>query len=376
MNYPKTLIAAGFACLALAGPGRAETFRAATYMPPGEALAIAFAWWADEIGPATGGALDFQFFSSGSLVPAKSVLQSVGDGVAHAGFAYSGYTPSETPVTEAIAGFSFSDAPYIVLAAAYADFIMNDPEGYNDWRRHGVIPFGGFATPKYDLLCNTDPLRSLADLKGRKVRFPGGPMSQFGTALGMIPVNIPSSEAYQAQQTGQVDCSSMRPGMIIAVPMDDITKSVTHLATGLTFASPFMILNADMWARITPEQRRIYLDTLARTMAKAQGEYARQYETTLNDAPEMGIEVVEPDEEVKAVIREWVANYRPVALETARTTHGIADPEALFERFQGYIDKWEPILAGVENLRDEDALTAVFKEHLTDKLDVEVFGIE
>lgn len=361
--------------LALSAAANAETYRVSQWLPESQTLTQTTRWLFDEVTEETGGALTFEVFAGGVLVPAKAHLSAIADGVAHAGFAYSGYTPSETPVTESLSGFAYKVKDPTVLAATYADFIVNDAEANQEYRDHGVVPMGGWATANTDLLCNTAPMTSLADLKGKRVRVPGGAFSKMAEALGMIPVNVPSTEAYQAQQTGQTDCISMRPSSLnMEDNLEDVTKSVTLLGTAPTFASPMLVFNDEFWQGLDTAQRRVILDLFAEAMARNMVSSLAPQSKALEQAQADGIVVVEADSTITDALQAWVDAGTGGMVETAKA-NGVADPEVVYARFQRYLDKWQALYDQLADPLDEAALTTMFKDNLTDGIDAATYGM-
>ncbi|WP_168201806.1 TRAP transporter substrate-binding protein [Phreatobacter aquaticus] len=72
--------------------------------------------------------------------------------------------------------------------------------------RFGVKIVAFYPFPAQVLFCR-DPVTSLADLKGRRVRTPGGSQNDFIQSVGGQPVAIGFPEVYSALERGVVDCA-------------------------------------------------------------------------------------------------------------------------------------------------------------------------
>lgn len=333
-------------------------------------------WFADEVRSVSDGDISFEVFTGGALLPAKSTMQGIADGVAQLGFVYSGYTPSELPVSNALTGMAFVETDPIVLGMSFADFLMHEEIGFNDYRHNGIIPVGGFGTAPSVFICNTEPLTSLGDLKGKRVRFPGSFVSQLGEHLGVVPVNVPAPEIYQALQSGQIDCATIHPSWLnMDGSLSEVSKSVLLMNIAPNFASPAHAYDADFWQGLTTEERQTLLDVAARTMARMEIGYLEPQQRALDMAEAGGIVITEPDSTITEAIAAWVADGVGGMDKVARETHGIDDPEALFTTFRKYLDKWRPIVAALEDRNDEDALTAMIKTHLIDTVDAATYGM-
>jgi len=302
----------------------------------------------------------------------------VGDGVAQEGFHTSGLTPSELPLSNALAGSGFIETDPTAIAAAFADWVMHDPAGYREYRDHNVVPLGAFSTPAYGIHCNTsEPITTLDQLKGLKIRWPGGMASKLTQDLGGIPVNIPAVEIYQALQTGQIDCAGILAVWLnVDNKLEEVTSSSTLLNWEGSFNSPVHVFNADFWKGLTAEQRKIVMDLAARSQAKIQINFNTANQKAYDDAVANGHQVVEPDEAVHAAVAEWVAAGLGGRTDIARDAYGVQDPEALYASFEPYMEKWGALIRGMADPNDEEELTRLFLDNMYNDLDPATYGME
>ncbi|WP_417725115.1 C4-dicarboxylate TRAP transporter substrate-binding protein [Salipiger sp.] len=378
MKLWRAALVSGAVAAATAGGAMAENYRASTWIPATDNHSkFGLTWFTDEVRDKTNGEIDFEVFYGGALLPAKSTLQGVADGVAQLGFVTSGYIPSELPVANAVSGMSFVEGDPIVMGMAFADFYMHEPQ-YNDFAHNGTVALGAFGNAPTTFHCRSEePPTSLADLQGKRVRFPGGLIAKFASDLGMIPVAIPAPEMYQALQTGQVDCVSIYPTWLnIDNSLAEVSKSTLLINIVPGFNSPAQVLDADFWRSLTTEQRKIMLDASARSMAKMEIGYLTQQDQAIEMAKADGHNFGVPDQTLLDAINAWVADGVGGQADIARETHHIEDPELLFATFQKYIDKWKPLVEGMTERYNEDELTALIKTNLTDTVDPATYGME
>ena len=377
MTSIKALLLAGGVGLMAATSVAAESYRMAHFQPEGETTVRTAKWFAEALNEATNGEIAFELFSGGVLLPAKSSLQGIGDGVAQEGFHTSGYTPSELPLSNALSGSGYIVSDPTALGAAYADWVANDPEGQAEFAEHNVVPFGGFSTPGYPAICNTsEPITELDQLQGLKIRFPGGLTSKLAQDLGVIPVNIPATEIYQALQTGQIDCAGILAAWLnIDNSLDEVSKSVTLLGWEGSFNSPLQLFNKDFWQSLTDDQRAEIIKLAARAHAKAQIDFNSSNQKALDTTASKGHPVVEPDESIQNAVQEWIDNGLGDRAAVARDAYGVEDPEALFASFEPYIEKWRELISNMDDPLDEDELTQVFYDNLYGELDPAEYGM-
>lgn len=373
---PTTFLATAATGLAFWGAAQADTLRASTWLPSNDIHTIhAFNEWAEEVEANSGGSLEIAIFAGGALMPAKSHLQGTADGLAQIGFHTSGYTPSELPIANALSGMGFVEPDPMVLAYAFADFSMNEKAGYDSYASHGVVPIGGFSTPVYRLICNGTTIRTLDDLRGKRIRFPGGQGANLASHLGITTVNIPGTDIYLGLSQGQLDCTANDLTYLTSSQkLIETSTSVTLTSLTPSFTSTMHVWNKEAWRNLTPDQRRVVLDATARAMARLQIDWDMSATAALERAREAGHEIVEPDASITDAIQAWVDDGVGDMVGVARQ-NGISDPETLFATFQTYIDKWKGLIGGMENRDDEEALIALTKDNLFDRIDPETYGL-
>ncbi len=159
---------------------------------------------ADRITTMSAGRLTIQVYGAGELVPALGVLDGVQQGVAEIGHTASFFWTGKMP-----AAAFFTTVPFGLT-----------PEEHMAWLEHGggqalwdrlYAPFGvkPFAAGNSGMQMGgwfLREIRSLADLKGLKMRIPGL-AGRVMARLGVTPVLIPPSEIFAALQSGAIDAT-------------------------------------------------------------------------------------------------------------------------------------------------------------------------
>mgnify|MGYP003144749454 CR=1 FL=1 len=332
--------------------------------------------WAEDLAAASNGEINFEVIVGGALIPAASTMQGVADGLAQAGFHTATYTPSDLPVSNALADMGFITPDPFIMAFAYSDFMMNEKVGLEDWRSQGVLFGGGYAVPEYNFICR-EPVSTLEDMQGLRVRMPGGGWARFGQEIGVVGVNVPSTEIYLAFESGSVDCTASDTSHLTGgATLMEVSGGVTTLAMSPFYAGVTWAYNIDFWTGLTAEQRRTVFDVSAESLARLQVAYSREALEARDMAEAAGIPIVEPDASLQNAYDTWVAEGVGDMAGIATSAHGIEDPEALFASFQGYVDKWEGLLSELEQPYTEEALTVLLQEHLYGPIDVETWGLE
>ncbi len=159
---------------------------------------------ADLIGALSGGRLTVKLFAAAELVPPFEVMDAVGRGTAEMGHTALYYGVGKSPALH-----FFTTIPYGLTAlelSAWLEF-----GGGNALKDEILAPFGirSFYAGNSGVQAMgwfREPIESVADLKGLKMRI-AGLGGQALAKLGVTPVLMPPGEIYQALSGGVVDAA-------------------------------------------------------------------------------------------------------------------------------------------------------------------------
>jgi TRAP-type C4-dicarboxylate transport system substrate-binding protein len=133
------------------------------------------------------------------------------------------------------------------------------PALQNEWKKNNVVPLSYGGLPPYGMV-TIKPVKSLAGLKGLKVRVWGKTIPMRMVKLGMIPVTMASSETYEAMAKGTVGASLSPSDQHRSLGLWDVAKY--HLQgdfiPALYAAQP--IMNLKLFNSLEPSFRKILMD--------------------------------------------------------------------------------------------------------------------
>jgi TRAP-type C4-dicarboxylate transport system substrate-binding protein len=132
------------------------------------------------------------------------------------------------------------------------------------------------------------------DLAGVKLRMPGGEAWQFlGESIGANPVAMDYAEVYTGLQTGAID------GQDNPLPNDRLMKfhEVTDqiVLTGHNVGFGLLLINADLFDKLTPEQQKKMQDAAEAAFAWSDAEYVKQEAELVEFFKGEGLDVYTPD---------------------------------------------------------------------------------
>jgi len=371
----KLLTTTLLSCL-LAAPAVAETnFIANTFYDATHPLAkYGYTEWAEIVKDLSDGDLNPQVYTGTVLLAPRASLQGIADNVVQVGHHAAIYTPSDLPVANAVQELGFNYADPIAAIFAVADFSMHNAAQLAEWDDKGVVYLGAYATPPYILMC-ADPVRNLAELKGKRIRTAGSAVSTWVEEAGGIPVNVPSSEMYTGLERGSLDCATNAANDLVDRSLLEVAAHTTLLPTGMYWSGPNWGFNPSFWGDLTPDQRAIFMEASARSMARMMINFTAQADAALDTAREKGGNVYEPE----ADLAESVTSFRAKTLEgiydKATDTYGLTDAKTVIDDFRATMDKWTALLADVDTT-DEDALTALAMSEIYSDIDPATYGVK
>jgi TRAP-type C4-dicarboxylate transport system substrate-binding protein len=109
------------------------------------------------------------------------------------------------------------------------------------------------------IVASRKPIHSVEELKGIKIRTPGGALSTVYKALGAAPVEISSSEIYPALQRGIVDAVDTGVARILKAKMYEVAPYVIEndIVPDMLF---YLIINKKVWESLPTEYQKILQD--------------------------------------------------------------------------------------------------------------------
>lgn len=200
----KTLSAAALAALTLgaATQASADNLRFAHFMPPVTwQHTDLFEGWAAAVKEASGGEVDVTVFPAQTLGKAPAGYDNAKNGVADLAWTLQGYTAGRFPLTQVIelpGLFETAEVGSCALQKLYDSGALD--EEYGETR-----PIFLHVHAPGHIHSKNKPVRSLADLKGMKIRRPTAVIGTLLSELGAEPVGMPAPTIYENLQKGVID---------------------------------------------------------------------------------------------------------------------------------------------------------------------------
>lgn len=211
----------------------------------------------DKLKSLSGGKIKVHYFPSSELGAAKDMVSIANSGIANIVAASPPYVASLMPLSNAF------DLPGILPNAdvgtkAY-NKVANNPNSViakRDYQENHLHFLYGAMLPLYQFVTVSKPIKSLADLKGLRIRSGGGAEDLVVRTLGAVPVSMVRNADYEAFQRGALN------GGIFNLPSLNINKvnEVTHYATLNANVTSFVYaveISDRTWHGLNPATQRV-----------------------------------------------------------------------------------------------------------------------
>jgi len=212
--------------------------------------------------------------------------------------------------------------PYVFRDSDHAAKILQGSIREEWAKRHmektGIYIFGGLNAGFQHCIFAKAPVRTPADMKGMKFRVPQDKIFvETFQALGARPTPIPLGELYLALRQGVADGAAGLLDVFINFNMYDVAKYL--VLTGHMFQPLWAHMNDQLWQSLTPETKKVWLDTWKEVAAWAEKEGKDREAKNIALWKSKGGVVIEPDvkafrESTKDVWKKLVT--RPEEKET------------------------------------------------------------
>ena len=321
----------------------------------------------------TKGEIKWKIVAGGQIAGAKESYQAVQDGLLQAAFGVSIYVPNLVPSTNAIySTLVFDGGPIEATAAQVETLMLNCPSCIEEFGKINSVPLGGWSAAQYHLSCR-EPLKSVEDLKGKRIRGTGGP-AQLWELAGAVPISATLPESLTLLQRGGMDCMHNAYSWLKTFGYGDFAKNVIDFPLGASGpALPFF--NKDVWKSFTPAQRTLHLKAAAHWSAvEAIGYFTLDNEKILKEMMDTkGVKIIKGD---TASFQALVDKYEKVQKETVigeAKKFGVANPESFLDAYKKNLAKWKGLTKGLNN--DIPKFEALLWTEVFSKVDVNKFGM-
>ena len=210
----------------------------------------------------TSGRIKIQTFPGGALGNALKVPETVKNGIAELGHTWMGYDWGKDPTTVLFGGYAGSFDTELMLHWIYEGGGLQMQRQFRE-EQDGIISTVLFIRTAEVFLHSRKPVKTLADLKGLKIRTAGAWL-EMAKDLGAAPVTTAGGDVYPMLERGAIDATEW------GTLWENITPGFYKVAKYLSYpgvhqpTAPFeLCINKEAWAKLSAADKKL-VETVAK----------------------------------------------------------------------------------------------------------------
>lgn len=363
-------IAGAALVVALSGVAQAETIRATSGFGPSHVMATkVYPALFEKLKELTDGRWDGKDTSSGLLAP-NEMNVGLRDGVSEMGVIILPYFAADYPESGLVAELSVLGTDNRAISSAVTEYMIGCDECLAEFKKFGQVYLGADTTPNYQFL-STKPVRTLADMKGVRIRTAGSVFTRFVESMGGVAVQMPANEIFEGLSQGVLDATYSSAPDLKNARLYDVVKYVTDINQGVFNAAATSNVSKMLWDRMSVEDRKALV--VASQYAQSVGVYG--WRETEKEAREVGvkqgIEFIEPDASLKDAAKAFTEGHLKTVVATLEKK-GVTNAAVKVDRYKGLVEKWHKLVGEIEDT--PEALADLRFKEIWSKVDFATFG--
>jgi TRAP-type C4-dicarboxylate transport system substrate-binding protein len=241
----------------------------------------------------SGGRMEIRVHPASSLYPQQEILPSLLDGRSEIGPVLSGY------LTDVLLELGVLELPFMTSSLEEHRQAQQKLKPFfaEQLGKKGLMMLAAYAWPSQQVFSH-QPIRTIADWKGKKIRVYGADTSNITRSLSGVPVNIAFGELYTALEKKTVDGAITSATNAEPMKFFEVSKVINYwFLAGAS--SEWLVVNQKAWDGLPKDLQQVVLDSLKEVRFEdKEWEDAKAFEDrALKRFPEIGMTVVNPSKE-------------------------------------------------------------------------------
>ncbi|MBB3994854.1 TRAP-type C4-dicarboxylate transport system substrate-binding protein [Sulfitobacter undariae] len=370
MKLLKLTTLAAITAFTLAPAAQAETLRHAIGAAGDGGLMDGTNAWADYIKEKTDGETDVKVYA-GSLLNFTETFTGLRDGIADSGFVVPAYHRAELPYANLLSDMGTAGVDPVAMAGAANEFMLTCASCLAEFNDAGQIFLGNTVTGPYYMYSQT-PIKSLADFQGKKIRG-FGPFGRWLDAMGATAVSLGSTDIYESMSQGHIDGNVHTLETLDLLSTGEVADYALNQPVAVFIGNSMFNVSQMTWGTLSDKAKRAMIDGAAFGHAIATVDSVRQAKDIIADSAPHGVEMLEPDADVKEKSEAFRSSDMENVVTLNRDTYNISDAPEQAERFQALVAKWEELVKTVD-VSDPKAVGELYLREVFSKIDPASLG--
>ena len=260
----------------------------------------------EEMKKRSDGRITYTMYAGGALGKGPEHYDIVKTGLSDMGYATLSWTPGRFPLTDVLSSPIVCPAKWKGVEAGMA---MHDKLLHGEFKDVKVLHINNCVMAH---LWTTRKVTSLNDLKGMKIRSPGGLQTKAIEALGATPIFMPLGDVYLSMETGVIDGVVTCPALVKAFKLYEVATFAVPTSFGCV--SEGLFVNQKFWNKV-PEDLKPIIEDVGRNAYRIAGIFDEHwyedtmagFEEKIKILPLMSAEQKIWDEKLSSMLSDWAS---------------------------------------------------------------------
>ncbi len=269
----------------------------------------------EELKKRSGGRITYTMYAGSALGKGPAHFDIVKKGLSDMGYFTATWTPGRFPVSDVLsmaADVRGKEVATDLGNQMYGKVLKGEFEGVKVLELNGCISA---------YLWTTKQVKTLADLKGMKIRTPGGLQTSYIKALGAEPVFMPLGDVYLALETGTIDGLVTCPPLVLAYKLFEVAKY--GVITTFGCVTEGVIMNQKSWDKAPADLKPIIEEVCGNPFKTTHGLDFGSYTEMMKIIADNGVNTYELP---KAESDAWAKRFQGVTKEWVKKLEGEGKP--------------------------------------------------
>jgi TRAP-type C4-dicarboxylate transport system substrate-binding protein len=192
----------------------------------------------------------------GVLYNFENTIEAIEQGIADFGWVGTLWEPAKMPLQNIMYATPFVTDDPLVAIKVMDEMMAKSPHFQKEWADQNAIYLSPTTSDSYQMFTKF-PLRTMADLKGKKI-LAAGATGAWMEALGATAVNAGIPNFYNMMQTGVGDGVVLIPSGAVPIKLHEVAPYVTYVNMGTGTFGAFAV-NRQKWESLPQEVREVML---------------------------------------------------------------------------------------------------------------------
>lgn len=282
----------------------------------------------EQIESESGKKLRYTIYAGGALGKGQAHYDLIKNGMSDVGYFTLTWTPGRFPLSESLSMAMWIDGKDIAAEIGNELYEKALKDEFKDVK---LLELNGCVQ---SFLWTKNPVENLSDLKGLKLRTPGGMQTRYIQSLGAEPVFMPLGDVYSALNTGAIDGVVTCPPLILAYKLYEVIKNGTVATFGCVTEG--LAMNHRTWNSLDEYLQKIVAQATRNPFQQFDALTKKSYQAMLEELKANGVILHHLDD---AVQQQWYAAFQQVTRDWVKEQKDPVEAERVVRILAKIVEK-------------------------------------